>query len=265
MTKAGREAVKFLPSGSAAVLRQFLLLPKGEMALLSHIFRLGKINFSPSQPVQGVTAQNANSSTTAPASSLTVFSPIVTATCRRGIMTIKVETLNNFVGVVHSRDFRKSECSGYGENSKVTFLRVNMLAQENDHDYCGVFATQVSSIADHLFHFSPDCSRHMLMASELQTDSEERSVAVAVRTHRTLELVDDKFYMITCGKAGFQNSRYGRYSHDGVTGRPLTLLPFRNQTSLVNLQLMRKNRRVEHVVYGQEYTLRADISHPDGA
>jgi hypothetical protein len=34
--------------------------------------------------------------------------------------------------------------------------------------------------------------------------SEERSVAVAVRIHRTLELADDKFYMITCGKAGFQ-------------------------------------------------------------
>ena len=26
--------------------------------------------------------------------------------------------------------------------------------------------------------------------------------------HKTLELAGDKFYMITCGKAGFQNSRY---------------------------------------------------------
>ena len=39
--------------------------------------------------------------------------------------------------------------------------------------------------------------------------SEERSVPVAVRVHRTLELADDKFYVITCGKAGFRNSRYG--------------------------------------------------------
>ena len=38
--------------------------------------------------------------------------------------------------------------------------------------------------------------------------SEEYSVAVAVRLHKTLELAGDKFYMITCGKAGFQNSRY---------------------------------------------------------
>lgn len=110
-----------------------------------------------------------------------VFSPIVTATCRTGVMTIKVETLNNFVGVVHSRDYRKPECSGYGENSKVTFLRINMLAEKNDRDFCGIFYSQPSS--------------------------EERSVAVAIRTHKTLELVDDKFYMITCGKAGFQNTR----------------------------------------------------------
>ncbi len=72
-----------------------------------------------------------------------VFSPIVTATCRAGLMTIKVETLNNFVGVVQSRDHRKPECSGYGENSKVTFLRVNMVAHEDDPDYCGVFLHEV--------------------------------------------------------------------------------------------------------------------------
>ena len=64
---------------------------------------------------------------------------------------------------------------------KVTFLRVNMLAERETDDYCGVFYNDPAS--------------------------EERSVAIAIRTHRTLELVGDKFYMITCGKAGFQNSR----------------------------------------------------------
>ena len=29
-----------------------------------------------------------------------------------------------------------------------------------------------------------------------------------MRIHKTLELADDKFYMITCGKAGFQVSIY---------------------------------------------------------
>ena len=32
-----------------------------------------------------------------------LFSPIVTATCRAGIMTIKLETVLNFIGVIHSR------------------------------------------------------------------------------------------------------------------------------------------------------------------
>ena len=60
-------------------------------------------------------------------------------------MTIKVETLENFLGVVHSRDFRKPECSGYGENTKVTLLRINMHATKNDRDYCGIFYSQVDN------------------------------------------------------------------------------------------------------------------------
>ena len=39
---------------------------------------------------------------------------------------------------------------------------------------------------------------------------------------------------------------------------------FRNETSLVNLQLLRNNKKVEQVVYGREYTLRADITDHDG-
>ena len=116
-----------------------------------------------------------------PGSDSALFAPSVSATCRAGIMTIKVQTKFNFVGVVHSRDYRKPQCSGYGENSKLTYLRINMFAEKGDEDYCGIFASDPRS--------------------------DERSVAVAVRTHKTLELVDDKFYMITCGKAGFQNKK----------------------------------------------------------
>ena len=54
-------------------------------------------------------------------------------------MTVKVETAANFAGVVQSRDHRRPQCSGYGENSRVTFLRVNMVAEEGDEDHCGVF------------------------------------------------------------------------------------------------------------------------------
>ena len=46
----------------------------------------------------------------------------------------------------------------------------------------------------------------------------------------------------------------------------LTLRPFpsRNQTSLVNLKLLRNGEKVDQVVYGKDYMLRADITHPDG-
>jgi len=156
----------------------------------------------------------------APLSSNAIFAPIVTATCRAGLMTVKVETLDNFLGVVQSRDYRKPECSGYGENSKITYLRVNMLAKSSDPEYCGVFI------------------------NEQKSDGDEFSVAIAVRLHKTLELAGDKFYMITCGKAGFQNTR--------------------NETSLVNLELIRGQDKVQQVIYGQEYKLRAYFSQPDG-
>jgi hypothetical protein len=38
----------------------------------------------------------------------------------------------------------------------------------------------------------------------------------------------------------------------------------RNETSIVNLELIRGDEKVQHVVYGQDYTLRAHISQPDG-
>ena len=44
----------------------------------------------------------------------------------------------------------------------------------------------------------------------------------------------------------------------------MLLFFYRNQTSLVNLQLLTNNKKVEQVVYGREYTLRADITHADG-
>lgn len=65
-----------------------------------------------------------------------------------------------------------------------------------------------------------------------------------VRIHRTLELADDKFYVITCGKAGFLNAR--------------------NETSQVSLRLLENGRRVSQAVYGRPYILRAEISKPDG-
>ncbi|KYQ56239.1 hypothetical protein ALC60_04853 [Trachymyrmex zeteki] len=74
--------------------------------------------------------------------------------------------------------------------------------------------------------------------------TEERSIPIAVRIHKTLELADDKFYVITCGKAGFKNAK--------------------NETSLVSLRLLDEGVRVQEAIYGHNYTLRAEISRPDG-
>ena len=38
-------------------------------------------------------------------------------------------------------------------------------------------------------------------------NTEERTIGVGVRFHNQIELIDDRLYQITCGKAGFENSR----------------------------------------------------------
>ena len=39
---------------------------------------------------------------------------------------------------------------------------------------------------------------------------------------------------------------------------------YRNETSLVNLELRKGKNKVNHVLYGQDYTLKAHFSQPDG-
>ncbi|EAT34210.1 AAEL013524-PA [Aedes aegypti] len=72
--------------------------------------------------------------------------------------------------------------------------------------------------------------------------SEERSVQLAVRVHKTLELADDKFYVITCGKTGFA----------------------RDDNSPVALKFFENERRVQETVYGRRYTVKAEVTHPNG-
>ena len=47
-----------------------------------------------------------------------------------------------------------------------------------------------------------------LKKQHLEAVVHEDETRTAAAAHKTLELAGDKFYMITCGKAGFQNSRY---------------------------------------------------------
>ncbi|XP_055543257.1 uncharacterized protein LOC129728798 isoform X2 [Wyeomyia smithii] len=72
--------------------------------------------------------------------------------------------------------------------------------------------------------------------------TEERSVQLAVRVHKTLELADDKFYVITCGKTGFA----------------------RDDNSPVTLKFFENDRRIQETVYGRRYQVKAEITHPNG-
>ncbi|XP_031625255.1 uncharacterized protein LOC116341958 isoform X2 [Contarinia nasturtii] len=143
------------------------------------------------------------------------FSPQVSATCRTGIMNIKVAFNNSYSGAIHTRDHRTSSCMQFGDGSNTVSLSLNLLAREKDPDYCGIL---------------------------VHNRSEERSVQLAVRVHRTLELADDKFYVITCGKAGFN----------------------RDENSVVVLKFLENQRRVRETVYGREYAVKVELTQPNG-
>ncbi|CAK1604256.1 unnamed protein product [Parnassius mnemosyne] len=146
------------------------------------------------------------------------FSPAVKATCKTGVMSINIEFNQPFNGLAHAREFRTPACMAMGNGSESLNFDISLMATPGSPDYCGVFWNN-------------------------RTD--ERSLPLAVRVHRTLELADDKFYVITCGKTGFKNSR--------------------NETSTVSLRMLDDNgRKVLNAAFGLHYTLRAEISKPDG-
>lgn len=77
-------------------------------------------------------------------SSSTEFSPQVSATCRTGVMNIKVAFNNSYTGAIHTRDHRTTSCMQYGDGSNQVSLSLNLLARENDPDYCGILVHNVS-------------------------------------------------------------------------------------------------------------------------
>jgi hypothetical protein len=145
------------------------------------------------------------------------FAPDVSIKCERGEMTIDVRTQQPFRGVIHPRDHRTGQCSAQGRGSTVTTLRLDLHAQKDDPRYCGV---QVR-----------------------KSNSGEITVALAVRVHPILELPEDKYFFLTCGKAGFRNAR--------------------NETSRVTLHFYQNDKRVQELIYNQEYQLRAAMTKPD--
>ena len=70
-------------------------------------------------------------------------------------------------------------------------------------------------------------------------------MALAVRSHRTLELAGDNFYVITCGKSGWRDSAT-------------------NESTTVSLSLTSGDRKIREATYGRDYQLRAEMDAPSG-
>lgn len=73
------------------------------------------------------------------------FVPQVSATCKAGVMNIKVSFNNPYSGAIHARDYRKRECMQLGNGSNSIGLSINLLAKQDQSDYCGVLTHNVSS------------------------------------------------------------------------------------------------------------------------
>ena len=54
-----------------------------------------------------------------------------------------METENKFLGAVHSRDYRRPECTNYGQGTTETNLNINLLADRSQEQFCGVFVNKV--------------------------------------------------------------------------------------------------------------------------
>ncbi|XP_055853112.1 uncharacterized protein LOC129916923 isoform X2 [Episyrphus balteatus] len=155
--------------------------------------------------IANVTCQEASS---------TEFAPRVSATCKAGTMNVKVHFNGPYSGAVHARDFRIPSCMVLGNGSDTVGFSLNLFANQGQPDYCGILVSN---------------------------KTEERSIQLAVRVHKTLELADDKFYVITCGKTGFP----------------------KDDNAHVILKFFEKDRRVRETVYGRKYTIRAELTKPN--
>merc|ERR1740129_1899427 len=131
-------------------------------------------------------------------------------------MKIRVDTLTPFQGIIHGPNRTEPGCSVMGKSGLKTYLNIDLTRPEGALGSCGVKYNQ---------------------------RTEERRLALAVRAHPTIELLEDRLYVVTCGKAGFQNSR--------------------NEISVVQLEVANGARRLTTVAEGSAYSLGARGLNPD--
>lgn len=143
------------------------------------------------------------------------FQPSVKASCVGGTMTIRVDTKQPFEGIVHGPNRTEPGCSVQGRGGLKTYLRIDLTKTSGEEGSCGVKYNQ---------------------------RTEQRKVAIAVRAHPTIELLEDRLYVVSCGRAGFQNSR--------------------NQVSVVQLKVAlpgEDTRKIDTVLEGSRYKLKAEV------
>jgi len=143
------------------------------------------------------------------------FQPSVKASCVGGSMNIRVDTQLPFSGIIHTGNRSEPGCSTVGRDGRKTYLKIDLTRSPGTWGSCGVKYDQ---------------------------KTEERRVTIAVRAHPTIELLEDRIYKVTCGRAGFQNSR--------------------NSVSIVQLRVVLPSNpdpKIDTVLPGKPYKLRAEV------
>lgn len=82
-----------------------------------------------------------DATTTAAAADNGDFAPLVAATCKAGVMNIKVTFAGAYSGAVHARDFRNSHCMVFGNGTGQVAMSLNLVAKQGQSDYCGILVS----------------------------------------------------------------------------------------------------------------------------
>lgn len=107
------------------------------------------------------------------------YNIFVTNTCERDSMKVNIKTSRPFYGVIHTRNQRqKPTCSVEGDGNTEYNLEISHVLNSQDPAYCGVIRARRDS----------------------PQDKDTLSVVVVVRVHRSIELSDDKFFLLNCTK-----------------------------------------------------------------
>jgi len=140
----------------------------------------------------------------------------VKVSCTGGTMTIRIHTKQPFEGVIHGINRTEPGCTKFGDGGLRTKFEIDLNKPEGSEGSCGV---------------------------KFDKKAQETRMAIYVRKHPSIELYDDKLYIVRCGKAGFQNTR--------------------EETSFITLKVTDGLRKLDAVLEGSELKLQIQVLNPD--